>query len=267
MTRPSNFDAWSAGEAYECYMGRWSRRVAEAFLAWFAPPPDADWLEVGCGSGGLSEAILRRAAPRALTALDPSAGFVAHARARIGDPRVRFVVGDGQHLPQAAASVDVVTSGLVLNFLPDRPAGLREMRRVLRPGGLLSFYVWDYPGGGMGLIDAFWVAAATLDPAAAALDEGQRFPFCSRAGLQELCRDAGLGEVAVAALESATDFTDFEDFWHPFTLGAGPAPGYCRSLPPARRAALKRLLAERLGTGPIHLPARAWAVKTVLTGD
>lgn len=260
MDRSTEFDAWSVGNNYEQYMGRWSRRLAGRFLDWLAPPRDADWLDIGCGTGALTGAILERAKPRSILALDPSADFVAYARAGIADDRASFVVGDASALP-ATAGVDVVAAALVLNFIPDRVAALREMRRVLKPGGILSFYVWDYPRGGMGMIDAFWKAAAELDPRAAALDEALRFPFCTQDGLVALCRDADLAAPIIEAIETKTEFTDFDAFWHPFTLGAGPAPGYCMSLPVEAREALRQRLAERLGSGPIRLGARAWAVK------
>lgn len=262
MSGSAAFDAWSAGKSYEHYMGRWSRLVAEKFVAWLAPPGQAAWLEVGCGTGALTAAILAGAAPRSILSIDPSADFVAHARAATGDGRVRFEVADALKLPAEPASIDVVTSGLVLNFVPDRPAALAEMQRVLKPDGLLSFYVWDYPGGGIGFIHEFWRAAVDIDPAAAELGEGRRFPFCTREGLLALCQEAGLRDAAIAPIEVETRFEDFEAFWQPFTLGAGPAPGYCMSLTEEHRARLKAHLAERLGPrGPVTLVARAWMAR------
>jgi SAM-dependent methyltransferase len=178
------------------------------------------------------------------------------------DDRVRFEVAGAQALPVGDASVDVAASALVLNFVPDRQAALAEIRRALKPEGLLAFYVWDYPNGGIGFIDAFWKAAARIDPKAAALDEATRFPFCTAEGLAEMCRTAGFQSVIVEPLEVETVFPDFEAFWLPFTLGAGPAPGYCASLTEEGRTALKVALAEALGPDrPIRLPARAWAVR------
>lgn len=267
MSGSAAFDAWSAGNSYEHYMGRWSRLVAEKFVAWLSPPEQAAWLEIGCGTGALTAAILAGAAPRSILSIDPSADFVAHARVAIGDGRASFEVADALKLPAEPASIDVVTSGLVLNFVPDRPAALAEMQRVLKPDGLLSFYVWDYPGGGIGFIHAFWKAAVEIDPDAAKLGEGVRFPFCTREGLLALCQEAGWREVAIAPVEIETRFADFEAFWRPFTLGAGPAPGYCMSLTEDHRARLKARLAERLGaTGPISLAARAWMVKASRRG-
>jgi SAM-dependent methyltransferase len=156
----------------------------------------------------------------------------------------------------------VAVSALVVNFVPDRVQALREMKRVTKPGGLISFYVWDYPGGGMGFMRAFWTAAIALDPAAAELGEGRRFPFCNPEGLSALANEAGWSAATVAPIEIEARFGSFEDLWQPFTLGAGPAPGYCVSLPEEKRAALKaRLMADVGGAGPVSFPARAWAVK------
>lgn len=260
MKTSAEFDAWSAGQSYEHYMGRWSRLIAARFVDWLAAPRDAAWLEIGCGTGALTKAILVRAAPRSLVSVDSSKDFLAHTSAAIDDRRASFEVADAAKLPVADSSVDVVASGLVLNFIPDRPPALAEMRRVLKPNGLLSFYVWDYPGAGVGFIDAFWKAAAEIDPRAAALDEGKRFPFCSRDGLAAICREAGFGAARIEPIEIETAFPDFAAFWHPFTLGAGPAPGYCASLPEDRRARLKARLGELVGTGgAVRLAARAWA--------
>jgi ubiquinone/menaquinone biosynthesis C-methylase UbiE len=262
MDKSAGFDAWSAGQSYDHYMGRWSRQLAAEFVTWLAPPRDAAWLDIGCGTGALTATILADCAPRSVLSIDPSEGFLAHARSTIADRRVRFEVAGAQALPAGDRSVDVAASALVLNFVPDRQAALAEMLRVLKPEGLLAFYVWDYPNGGIGFIDAFWKAAARHDPSAAALDEAARFPFCTADGLAEMCRTAGFHSIVVEPLEIETVFPGFEAFWLPFTLGAGPAPGYCASLSEDGRAALKAALAEAIGPDrPIRLPARAWAVK------
>lgn len=255
-------DAWRAGQSYEQYMGRWSRRVAQSFLDWLDAPGGADWLDVGCGTGALSQTILERCDPRSVVGIDQSEGFVAHARRTTPDGRARFEVAGAEALPLEAGSIDVAASALVLNFVPDRRAALREMQRVVRPGGSVAFYVWDYPGGGMGFIDVFWKAAAALDGSAAALDEAKRFPFCTRDGLEVLCRSADMDGVQVEPIEITTDFPAFEDFWLPFTLGAGPAPAYVSKLGEAERARLQAGLRSFLGgDGPVGLKARAWAVK------
>lgn len=257
-------DAWSAGDSYEIYMGRWSRKIAAAFLDWLDAPAGADWLDIGCGTGALSQSVLERCRPSSLLGVDPSEGFVGHIRRTTRDDRARFEVAGAEALPLGDARVDVAASALVLNFVPDRVAALREMQRVVRPGGLVAFYVWDYPGGGMGFIDLFWKAAAALDASAEALDEAGRFPFCTRDGLAELCKSAGIGNAVVEPVEIPTVFPTFEDFWLPFTLGAGPAPGYVAKLDEAGQAGLQRELKSRVGAGgPVDLRARAWAAKAL----
>lgn len=264
MAETSRHDAWAAGASYDAYMGRWSRLIAPQFLAWLDRPEGLDWLEVGCGTGALSAAILAQCGPRSLTAVDPSESFLATARAAVPDQRVVFRAGDAQRLALAPGSRDVVVSGLVLNFVPDRAAALAEMARVARAGGTVGFYVWDYPGGGVAFMRAFWDAATALDPGARDLTEGRRFPFCTRDALTGLAAAAGLASVEAAAIETPTLFRDLEDYWRPFTLGAGPAPGYCASLDPEARERLKQAVSARLprGTdGSIALKARAWAIK------
>ncbi len=257
----SDFDTWDAGQSYEHYMGRWSRRIAAEFVDWLDAPHGLHWVEIGCGTGALTEAVLRIARPTSILATDPSEGFVRHARAALDVPRVRFEVGTAAAVPADAGTADAVVLGLALNFVPDRGGAFAEFGRVLRPCGTMAFYVWDYPGGGIGFIDAFWKAAAELDPGAAALDEAGRFPDCTEAGVSDWCREAGLDAVEVRAIETATAFEDFEAFWRPFTLGAGPAPGYCAALTDDGRAELKSLLGQRIGQGPVSLTARAWAAK------
>ncbi|GLQ54057.1 class I SAM-dependent methyltransferase [Devosia nitrariae] len=268
MSEQSRHDAWSAGESYDLYMGRWSRQVAPRFLDWLAPAEGLDWLEVGCGTGALSGEILARCTPASLTAIEPSEGFLAQARARVSDERARFLTGDAQALPVGDATNHMVVSGLVLNFVPDRATALAEMQRVARAGATIAFYVWDYPGGGMEFMRAFWQAAIALDPAVHDLAENRRFPFCTQEGLVGLAEAAGLAFVESARIEVPTMFRDFEDFWHPFTLGAGPAPGYCMSLAPDARQRLKEKLAAdlpRASDGNIALKARAWAVRGTAT--
>ena len=169
MTSPSQPPAtWAAGDRYEPYVGRWSRRVAPEFLAWLAIPAGKRWLDVGCGTGALSQTILAYAQPAGVAGVDPSEGFLAFARARV--PQAEFRVGDAQALTFEDDSFDAAVSGLVLNFVPDAAKAAGEMRRVVRPGGTAAAYVWDYAGE-MQLMRRFWAAAVALDPAAGALDE------------------------------------------------------------------------------------------------
>jgi SAM-dependent methyltransferase len=246
-------------------MGRWSRQIAPSFLKWLDAPRHAEWLEVGCGTGALSAAILAQCEPRSLIAIDPSEGFIAAARSNVVNSRAHFRVGDAQNLPLEAASRDVIVSALVLNFVPDRQKALAEMKRVAREGGTIGFYVWDYPGGGMEMMRAFWTAAISLDPKAHDLTEDRRFPFCTREGLTALVEASGLRSVECTQIEADTVFRDFDDFWKPFTLGAGPAPGYCMSLDPTARERLREKLSgtlPRQENGSIALRARTWALKT-----
>ena len=260
---------WASGEAYEPYVGRWSRLVAARFLDWLAVPPDRSWLDVGCGTGALTETIADRASPRLVRGVDPSEAYVSHARARVTGP-VEFAVGKADELPVPDCSFDAVVSGLVLNFLPDPARGLAEMLRAAAPGGVVAAYVWDYAGE-MQLIRHFWDAAVELDDAASELDEGARFPLCRPEPLLSLARDVGFGDAEVSPIEVETVFGDFDDYWSPFLGGQGPAPAYAMSLEEPARARLRELLRSRLpirSDGTIPLVARAWAIKgsTTSTG-
>jgi SAM-dependent methyltransferase len=255
--------AWQQGDAYERYVGRWSRMVAREFLGWLDCPRDLHWLDAGCGTGALGAAIVESCAPAAVIGIDPSEGFLAAARARIGDPRARFKQGDGQALRLPDAALDVAVSGLVLNFVPDPAAMICELRRVVRPGGTVAVYVWDYAGE-MQLMRHFWDAAVALDSGAKQLDEGVRFPICRPDPLANLLTAAGLEAVTTTAIDVPTVFEDFEDYWTPFLGGQGPAPGYCVSLPERQRTALRERLRASLPVGPdgrIALIARAFAAR------
>lgn len=265
MSTNSRHDAWNTGESYDRYMGRWSRQIAPRFLEWLEAEPGRAWLEVGCGTGALSAEIHARCRPGSQVGIDPSYGFIKLAKQKVKGSQIDFRVGDAQALPFAASSYDVVVSALVLNFIPDRHKALLEMRRVCRPGGIIAFYVWDYPGGGIEFMRKFWTTAVALDPGAADLTEDKRFPFCTREGLIEMAQNAELRGIEVTQIEVNTIFRDFDDFWQPFTLGAGPAPGYCASLDPGSRARLREKLHQELTgaeDGSITLKARAWAVRT-----
>jgi SAM-dependent methyltransferase len=264
MDVPESAEVWASGNAYEPYVGRWSRLVARQFLAWLAVPRGGRWLDVGCGTGALSEVILEVTSPVAVVGVDPSTGYAAFARRRVQDPRARFAVGDVRALPFPAADFDAVVSGLVLNFIPEPAAAVSEIARVTRPGGVVGAYVWDYAGG-MELMRHFWDAAVALDPSARELDEGIRFAaICRAAALAELFRGAGLRGVETLAIDVPTVFRDFDDYWTPFLGGQGPAPGYAISLSEERQAALRERIRANLpiaADGSIHLTARAWAIR------
>lgn len=264
MSGVARHDVWQAGDNYDEFMGRWSRQIAPRFLHWLDAPERLDWLEVGCGTGALSAAIAARCDPRSLTAIDPSDGFIETARRNVSDQRVAFRVANAKSLPLESASCDVIASALALNFVPDRDRAMAEIRRVARPGATVGFYVWDYPGGGLQFVDAVWQAAVALDPAAQGLAEDRRFPFCTPDGLCAMTARAGLASVECSAIEIPTGFKDFDDFWLPFTWGAGPVPGYCASLTPDAREQLRLRLYDTLPRGEggtIPLKARAWAIR------
>jgi SAM-dependent methyltransferase len=256
-------DTWALGDAYEPYVGRWSRLVAADFLEWLALPPGGDWLDVGCGTGALTQAILVRAEPATVTGIDPALGFVAYARANVNDARARFGVGNAMALPLEDRAFDAVVSGLVLNFVPKPDVGIAEMASVARPGGTVAAYVWDYADR-MQLMRVFWDCAVELDPAAEEKDEGLRFPLCNPGPLAELLQGAGLADVEVSGIEVPTVFRNFDDYWSPFLGGQGPAPTYTMSLSEERRTALRERIRSRLLAAPdgsISLVARAWAVR------
>ncbi len=256
-------DVWAVGEAYEAYVGRWSRRVAEIFLRWLDRPAGQRWLDVGCGTGALASAVLRVAGPSGITGVDSSVPFLADARARTADPRAAFTAGDARALPVAAARFDTVISGLALNFVPDPRRAAAELARAAVPGGVVAAYVWDYAGG-MRMMRYFWDAAAGLDPAVAERDEARRFPICHPEALAGLWTASGLRGVATRPVEIPTVFAGFDDYWQPFLGGQGAAPAYAMSLDAGHRAALRELLRSRLPTGPdgtIALTATAWAVR------
>ena len=256
-------DRWAVGAAYEPYVGRWSRRVAVVFLDWLGVPPGASWLDVGCGTGALTGTILAQATPSAVRGVDTSAGFIGYAQTQIADPRATFGIADAQALPGADGTYDAVVSGLALNFIPQPARALGEMARVIRPGGIVATYVWDYDGE-MQMMRHFWDAAVALDPAARALDEGQRFPICHPDALTALYRDAGLQDIETRAIGIPTHFRDFDDYWSPFLGGQGSAPSYLQSRDETLRTAIRDRLRANLPTAPdgsIRLLARAWAVQ------
>ncbi len=261
--RAGRTDRWDSGDAYEPYVGRWSRLVAREFLRWLAVPPGSRWLDVGCGTGALSQNILDHAAPREVVGIDPSASYVAFARDRVSDARARFEVGEGQALQVPTAAYDVAVAGLVLNFVPQPGQAVAKMARAVRPGATVAAYVWDYADG-MQMMRYFWDAAVALDPRARELDEGERFELCRPEPLSRLFRTAGLGEIEVRAIEVPTYFRNFDDYWSPFLGGQGPAPSYIMSLSEERRVALREQIRANLPInedGTIALIARAWAVR------
>jgi SAM-dependent methyltransferase len=258
-------DTWERGDPYEQYAGRWSRRVAPLFLSWLGIPPGRKWLDVGCGTGALCAAIVDHCSPYSVTGVEPSEGFIKTAKENLAG-RAVLHQGSATAIPLDDASVDVVVSGLVLNFIPDQRAALAEMARVTGNGGKIGAYVWDYAGK-MELMRLFWDAAVELNPEAAKMDEGIRFPLCRPKALVELFESAGLNGVEVMAIDIPTPFASFEDYWRPFLGGQGPAPAYAMSLNEAARARLRDRIRERIlveADGSISLTARAWATRATV---
>ncbi len=270
MTEP-NERPWFAGggrgaEAYEHYVGRWSRQVGKTFLDWLSLPASLDWVDVGCGTGALVETILDRNDPSSVIGVEPSEGYLSAARARIQDERSDLKSGNAMSLPLNATSVDVAVSGLVLNFVPDKQGALLEFSRVTRPGGTIALYVWDYAGE-MQLMRYFWDAVSKIFPDGGDHDEGKQFPICKPEPLADLFRAISLEAVDVGALDIPTEFVDFNDYWSPFLRGQGPAGSYCVSLSESDRERLRSRLEISLpirSDGRIHLIARAWGAKGIV---
>jgi SAM-dependent methyltransferase len=254
---------WGSAGPYERYVGRWSRKVAREFLAWISVPQDADWADVGCGTGALTESILAQCEPKSVACVDKADGFVAAARQDITDSRITFEIADAAVLPWETDAFDVTVSGLVLNFVPDHKAMASEMARVTKTAGKVAAYVWDY-GPGMEMMRYFWDAAIAVSPDHSKLDEAERFPICQPEPLQALFRDIGLRAVSCRAIDIPTVFRNFDDYWNPFLGKQGTAPTYLGSVDDATRERIRAELESRLVPsqhGPIALTARAWAVQ------
>jgi SAM-dependent methyltransferase len=232
-------------------------------VPWLDVPSRSSWLDVGCGTGALTQTVLDLADPARVLGVDAAEAYVEEARRAIQDERVEFRVGDARELPAPDASFDAAVSGLVINFVPEPALAVAELMRTVRSGETVAAYVWDYAEG-MELIRRFWDAAVALDPDAAELDEGERFPLCRPDPLQQLFAGAGAAEVEMRAIDVPTVFRNFEDLWSPFRGGQGPAPSYVASLDEDRQDQLAARLREGLPEAPdgsISLVARAWAVR------
>ena len=253
-------DSWSDGNAYEHFIGRWSRQVAPRFVRWLELPPGLRWLDLGCGTGALTEAVLDDAAPTAVLGMDPSAGFIEEARRRLAGTAVELRVGTAEDAPAGVA--DVVVSGLMLNFVPDAEAAVAAMVSAA-PTGTVAAYVWDYAGR-MQLLRTFWDVACSLDVAAIDLDEAQRFPLCEPPALASLWERSGLTDVRTSSIEVTTTFADFEDLWTPFLGGTGSGPAYVATLDAPAQDRLREGMARMVhpdSDGHIRMHARAWTVR------
>jgi ubiquinone/menaquinone biosynthesis C-methylase UbiE len=244
-----------AAQAYDRHVGRYSRELAAALVAIAGVQPGQDALDVGCGPGGLTSELVALLGAEHVAAIDPSQPFADACRRRL--PGVRVEVGPAERLPFADATFDRTLSQLVINFMTDAPAGLREMLRVTVPGGTIAAAVWDYRGE-MTFLRRFWDAAVALDPSAS--DEGRSMPYCTPDELAELFSAAGLADVEVAAVVVSAGYESFEDLWEPLERGVGPSGAHVVSLDGDGRAALRGELRRRLevGEGPFELSARAF---------
>jgi len=254
---------WGGASTYDRYMGRWSREIAPLFVRWLAVPAHRAWIDIGCGTGVLTHALVAEAAPSRVVGVDPSEAFIEAARSRIHDERVEFVQGTAEALAQDDDAFAAAVSGLVLNFVGDKRKAVAEMTRVVEPGGTVALYVWDYAGG-MQIMRCFFDAAVELDAKASAFDDGVQAPVCRPGPLSRLFLDSAVEDVEVRAIDIPAAFESFDDYWAPFLGGTGSAPKYCASLTEDARGRLREKLRDRLPTGPdgeILLAARAWAVK------
>jgi SAM-dependent methyltransferase len=263
MSKSAASDSWASGESYQRYVGRWSGLVAHEFVSWLDAASQKHWLDIGCGTGSLSRAILDITSPAAVQGVDPSESHISFAQRTIGDARVAFSVGSAGRLQFPRGSFDFVVSGLVLNFLTEPEHALAEMRRLARKDAVIGAYVWDYADK-MELMRYFWDAAVSLDKAATPLDESSRFPLCRPEPLRETFVAAGLQNIDVRSIDVPTRFDNFRDYWLPFLGGQGPAPGYAMSLTEEKRNRLRDRIRSTLPVaedGSINLLARAWAIK------
>ena len=241
--------------AYAEYMGRYADPLAVQFTDLAGVQPGQRALDVGCGPGALTASLVRRLGTGAVTAIDPSPPFVAAAAERF--PGTDVSLGSAESLPYADDAFDVALAQLVVHFMSDPVAGLREMARVTQPGGVVAASVWDH-GGERGPISLFWRAAREVDPGV----HDESGLAGSRAGhLGELARAAGLVDVEERALTVSVPYSSFEEWWRPYTYGVGPAGAYVAALDAEARDAVRARCAARLPEGRFEITATAWCVR------
>ncbi|MBR1217851.1 methyltransferase domain-containing protein [Bradyrhizobium sp. U87765 SZCCT0131] len=253
---------WEDAQAYELYIGRWGRVASREFVSWLAPPSRLKWLDVGCGTGALSEAIVDTA-PESVTAVDRSDGYLALARKMIPGAGVTFLTGDAQDLQFPDTSFDATVSASMLNFLADPPRAAREMCRVTRSGGRVAAYIWDYAEG-MQFLRAIWAVAFKLDPEAIKHDEGHRSSIRTIDDMANLFAACDLTQLETCKIQIPTRFANFDAYWKPFLGGQGTVSSYVCRLSSELREELKEGVRRALPTaadGSIHLTAQALAVR------
>lgn len=249
-----------SADAYDGYMGRYSRWLAPLFADFARIELGQRVLDVGCGPGALTSELAVRVGGDRVAAVDPAAGFARACAARVRGADVR--TGSADELPWPADSFDAVLSQLVVSFLRDADAGIGEMCRVARAGATITACSWDY-GGEMRMLRTFWDAALALDPSAP--DEARVLSYTDPDSLRELWLRAGIRDVETAPLVVHAEYADFTDYWEPFLSGTGPGGAYCMSLDARHRAALREECFRRLGMPQrsFALAARAWAVRGI----
>lgn len=251
------------GDDYDLLMGRWSRLIAPLLVQHVEVHDGDKVLDVGCGTGSLTRALLDSGPAVQVTGIDGSADYVDIARKNLDGSGATLEQGDAQSLPYPDNSFDKCISLLVMNFIPDPTQAVNEMQRVTRAGGSVTAAVWDY-GDGMEMLRHLWDEAASIDDDAVAKHEGN-MPLCRKGELAALWAECGLSEISDTALTIQMDFASFDDYWAPFLTGVGPSGSYVSSLDTQIRTDLKERLLRKLANGnreaPISLTARTWAVR------
>jgi SAM-dependent methyltransferase len=253
-----SFDVPAA--AYNAFMGGFSEPLSEEFLAYAAVPPRGRVLDVGCGPGALTQRLVAAFGAGAVTAVDPSASFVASAQERFPHTDVRLATAE--ELPFPDGTFDAALAQLVVHFMHDPVAGLGEMARVCRPGGVVAACVWDHADGG-GPLSGYWTAVRELDPEA---DDEADLVGSHDGDLVRVATDAGLTDVVGGSVSVTRTYASFEEWWHPYTLGVGPAGAYVRGLDDAGRQRLKEHCATKFPAAPFDIRASAWAVRGLASG-
>jgi SAM-dependent methyltransferase len=246
-----------AAAAYDRFMGRYSARLAPAFVDFAGVRAGQRALDVGCGPGAMTAELVRRLGPDAVAAVDPSEQFVAAARERHAAVDVRWATAED--LPYPDGRFDVTAAQLVVHFMTDPVAGLAEMARVTRPDGVVAACVWDYVGE-RSPISVFWRAALELDSGA---EDESGLAGAGAGQLTELFTAAGLTDVEEVALAASVDHASFEAWWEPFTFGVGPAGAYARTLGDAQLSALRERCRQLLPESSFTLTTAAWAARAV----